>query len=103
MAALAQARPYSATTSAPPTPQSHAIHHAMSSVRTAPATPTRTSKRTDDVDGVQDIGLTVAISELLPPAPPPPPAATMSAPYSKPKSQRFFWRKALRRVFQRRK
>lgn len=81
----------------------------MATVRTAPATPTRQrfgfgelSLKHIDVDGVQDVGLTVAMGEQLPPVPPPPPPP-MSAQYSKPKSQRLFWRKALRRVFQRRK
>nr|XP_032292268.1 uncharacterized protein LOC116650978 [Drosophila virilis] len=94
--------PYVATASAPPTPQPHAVN-TLSSARTAPATPTRqrfgdsepSSSHCHyphhiDVDSVQDFGLAMAMEELPPQ-------------YSKPKSQRFFWRKALRRVFQRRK
>ncbi|XP_034480097.1 uncharacterized protein LOC117785930 [Drosophila innubila] len=94
--------PYVATASAPPTPQPHAVAvNPMSSARTAPATPTRRREdRTSDpdakkyytqheeVDDVQELGLAVALDEPH---------------YCKPKSQRFFWRKALRRVFQRRK
>jgi len=95
--------PYVATASAPPTPQPHAVSVAvnpMSSARTAPATPTRrrednrTSEPDDKKyythgeDDVQEFGLAVALDEPH---------------YCKPKSQRFFWRKALRRVFQRRK
>lgn len=93
--------PYVSTASAPPTPQPHAVAvNPMSSARTAPATPTRRAEDQSDsadkkyytpheeVNDVQEFGLAVALDEPQ---------------YCKPKSQRFFWRKALRRVFQRRK
>jgi len=94
--------PYVATASAPPTPQPHGVAlNPMSSTRTAPATPTRRredhesdqeNKRFYSQDGddndMQELGLAVALDEPQ---------------YCKSKSQRFFWRKALRRVFQRRK
>lgn len=90
--------PYVATTSAPATPHPHAAAAALqcplSSARTAPATPVhrlRCGEQPQDRSqhDMQEIGLA---------------AVAMDEPqYCKPKSQRFFWRKALRRVFQRRK
>ncbi|KAM8712844.1 hypothetical protein ACLKA7_013215 [Drosophila subpalustris] len=94
--------PYVATASAPPTPQPHAVAiNPMSSARTAPATPTKRRDENQSVqddknyhtqhgedDDMQEFGLAVALEEPQ---------------YCKPKSQRFFWRKAFRRVFQRRK
>ncbi|EDW01827.1 GH20234 [Drosophila grimshawi] len=93
--------PYVKTASAPPTPHPHAVHNPSSSARTAPATPTRRHDFDNypqhvDVDGEQEIGLDIAMEE------PPLPIQTTTQ-RGKPKSQRFFWRKALRRVFQRRK
>lgn len=90
--------PYVATTSAPATPHPHAAAAALqcplSSARTAPATPVHRLRRGEQPQersqhDMQEIGLA---------------AVAMDEPqYCKPKSQRFFWRKALRRVFQRRK
>nr|XP_017027315.1 uncharacterized protein LOC108078171 [Drosophila kikkawai] len=84
--------PFVATASAPPTPQPHTTSEAPSSTaRTAPATPTRRRLAQDeDPDLVEDFD--VQLEESQP-----------AAPHVKPKSQRFFWRKAIRRVFQRRK
>lgn len=104
MAAL-RARPYlvapyvasAAASSAPPTPHPHAAAGAvvqcpLSSAHTAPATPVHRQRRGGDEQQQEEIAL-AAMDE-------PPPLVPQ---YCKPKSQRFFWRKALRRVFQRRK
>ncbi|XP_037717818.1 uncharacterized protein LOC119552105 [Drosophila subpulchrella] len=94
MAAL-KARPYLVapfvtTASAPPTPQPH-ISISTSTARTAPATPTRRcTAPEEDLDLVEDFD--VALAQMEEPQT-----------HAKTKSQRFFWRKALRRVFQRRK
>lgn len=88
--------PYVATASAPATPHPHAAapQYSLSSARTAPVTPVHSLRRRDQHQDrsqhdMQEIGLA---------------AVAMDEPqYCKPKSQRFFWRKALRRVFQRRK
>ncbi|XP_017078230.2 uncharacterized protein LOC108112634 [Drosophila eugracilis] len=94
MAAL-KARPYLVapfvtTASAPPTPQPHASN-STSTARTAPATPTRRSiAPEEDPDLVEEFD--AALAQMEEPQT-----------HAKTKSQRFFWRKALRRVFQRRK
>ncbi|BFG03287.1 uncharacterized protein DMAD_02583 [Drosophila madeirensis] len=94
MAAL-RARPYSVApfmaASAPPTPHPHAAN-STSTARTAPATPLRRRIINDDVerDVLEMFDLNVSHMEE-------------PQPYPKSKSQRIFWRKALRRVFQRRK
>ncbi|EDX15309.1 GD17738 [Drosophila simulans] len=81
--------PFVTTASAPPTPH----HHASISTNTAstvPATPThRRIAPENDLDLVEDLG--VALAQIKDPQTP-----------TKNKSHRFFWRKALRRVFQRR-
>ncbi|KAH8388153.1 hypothetical protein KR200_010189 [Drosophila serrata] len=86
--------PFVATASAPPTPQPHTTSDPPSSTaRTAPATPTRRRLAPEeDPDLVEDFD--VALAQLEEPQPPS---------NAKAKSQRFFWRKAIRRVFQRRK
>ncbi|EDX07206.1 GD11113 [Drosophila simulans] len=94
MAAL-KARPYLVapfvtTASAPPTPHPHASI-STNTARTAPATPTRRRIGPEnDLDLVED--LDVALAQIEDPQT-----------HTKNKSHRFFWRKALRRVFQRRK
>ncbi|XP_041448740.1 uncharacterized protein LOC121404111 [Drosophila obscura] len=94
MAAL-RARPYSVApfmaASAPPTPHPHAAN-STSTARTAPATPMRRRIINDDAerDVLEMLDLNASHMEE-------------SQPYPKSKSQRIFWRKALRRVFQRRK
>lgn len=94
MAAL-KARPYLVapfvtTASAPPTPHPHASI-STSTARTAPATPTRRRiAPEDDINLVEDLDVALAQIED-------------TQTHTKNKSQRFFWRKALRRVFQRRK
>lgn len=85
--------PFVATASAPPTPQPHTSNTPSTSTtaRTAPATPTRRRiAPEEDLDLVEDFD--VALAQLEEPQP-----------HAKAKSQRFFWRKAIRRVFQRRK
>lgn len=105
MAAL-RARPYlvapyvasAAASSAPPTPHPHGAaaslqQCSLSSAHTAPATPVHRQRRGGD--GQQQLQEEIALAAMDEPPPLPQ--------YCKPKSQRFFWRKALRRVFQRRK
>ncbi|EDX15570.1 GD15424 [Drosophila simulans] len=82
--------PFVTTASAPPTPQPHASI-STNTARTSPATPTgRRIAPENDLDLVEDLG--VALAQIEDPQTP-----------TKNKSHRFFWRKALRRVFQRRK
>ncbi|KAH8401644.1 hypothetical protein KR009_007143 [Drosophila setifemur] len=87
--------PFVTTASAPPTPQPHAASTSCMA-RTAPATPTRRRRRPHEEDPqmVQQADFDVAdLDEMVEGGPT----------HAKTKSQRFFWRKALRRVFQRRK
>ncbi|KAH8275271.1 hypothetical protein KR026_004320 [Drosophila bipectinata] len=94
MAAL-KARPYlvppfAATASAPPTPQPH-VTSTTSMACTAPATPTRRRLATDTEMAVADFDI-AELEEMV-----------EAPPHTKTKSHRFFWRKALRRVFRRHK